>query len=220
VAESEGELPGRRPIVAMTANVLKEAVETCIEAGMDGFLPKPFARRQMIEVLARWLGTEDRIEAGALPQASATTAVVPTEAGPDAATRATADTRQAASPKIAGPAIDALVYAQLAETMGEELSTLVDDFVSSTEGMLGALADGPQRQDVKLVTRHAHTLKSSAAMVGAMALSAQARQLEAEGKAGDLSRLDQALDHLRVEFERVRCALDAAANNTVQVADV
>jgi HPt (histidine-containing phosphotransfer) domain-containing protein len=70
------------------------------------------------------------------------------------------------------------------------------------------------------VTRHAHNLKSSAAMVGAMALSAQARQLEAEGKAGDLSRLDQALDHLRVEFERVRCALDAAANNTVQVADV
>ena len=103
--------------------------------------------------------------------------------------------------------------------MGEDLATLVEDFIGSTEGMLAALADGPQREDIKLVTRHAHTLKSSAAMVGAMQLSAQARELEAEGKAGDLSRLDQALAGLRAEFDRVHCALDAA-NNMAQVADV
>ncbi|MBP6389254.1 MAG: response regulator [Flavobacteriales bacterium] len=44
-------LPGdksRTPIVAMTANVLKEEVERCKAAGMDGYVPKPFKREELI----------------------------------------------------------------------------------------------------------------------------------------------------------------------------
>lgn len=32
----------RIPIIAMTANVLKDEVERCFEAGMDDFVGKPF----------------------------------------------------------------------------------------------------------------------------------------------------------------------------------
>ncbi len=39
------------PIVAMTANVMKEEVERCTEAGMDGFIPKPFTREQLMSAL-------------------------------------------------------------------------------------------------------------------------------------------------------------------------
>ena len=35
----------------MTANVLREAVDSCRQAGMDGFVPKPFQRAQIIEEL-------------------------------------------------------------------------------------------------------------------------------------------------------------------------
>jgi PAS domain S-box-containing protein len=205
VAEAEGELPGRRPIVAMTANVLKEAVDTCMEAGMDGFLPKPFARRQMIEVLTRWLGRGGN--AGANITSTKLKEDVVVEAAPAAA-------------PVVDPAIDSDVYSQLVETMGEDIATLVEDFVGSTGEMLTALGRSPDRDDVKLVTRHAHTLKSSAAMVGAMKLSAQARQLEAQGKAGDLSGLAQALADLRLEFDRVRAALEATGNDVAQVAGV
>jgi signal transduction histidine kinase/CheY-like chemotaxis protein len=45
----------RMPILAMTANVLREAVDACREAGMDDFVPKPFLRSQMVEALSRWL---------------------------------------------------------------------------------------------------------------------------------------------------------------------
>lgn len=38
----------RTPIVAMTANVLKEEVERCKDAGMDGFVPKPFHRDDLL----------------------------------------------------------------------------------------------------------------------------------------------------------------------------
>ncbi|MBL7983083.1 MAG: response regulator [Flavobacteriales bacterium] len=45
-------LPGdkaRTPIVAMTANVLREEIEHCVEAGMDGYIPKPFTRDELMK---------------------------------------------------------------------------------------------------------------------------------------------------------------------------
>ena len=193
-AESAGALRGRRAIVAMTANVLKDAVETCMEAGMDGFLPKPFARRQMVEVLTRWLG------AGAAAETAASAAPPPVES--------------------TSAAVDCATFALLAETMGDDLGVLLDDFVDSTTQMLTALSAGPERDDIKLVTRHAHTLKSSAAMVGAQQLSGQAKRLEAEAKSGAVADLDGALARMRAEFDRVRAALAAAATASRQAASV
>jgi len=54
-AESAGLLAGRRPIISMTANVMRESVDACREAGMDDSLSKPFQRQQIVDVLARWL---------------------------------------------------------------------------------------------------------------------------------------------------------------------
>jgi CheY-like chemotaxis protein len=48
--------PGARriPIIAMTANVLPEQVESCREAGMDDHLGKPISPAKLLETLARW----------------------------------------------------------------------------------------------------------------------------------------------------------------------
>jgi CheY-like chemotaxis protein len=42
---------GRTPIVAMTANVMKDEVERCKEAGMSGSIPKPFTREELTKSL-------------------------------------------------------------------------------------------------------------------------------------------------------------------------
>ena len=39
--ENNGTLPGRLPIIALTANVSTDNEEKCKAAGMDHFLPKP-----------------------------------------------------------------------------------------------------------------------------------------------------------------------------------
>ncbi len=44
------------PIVAMTANVFKEDIESSIAAGMDGHLGKPTEFRDILEVTCRYLG--------------------------------------------------------------------------------------------------------------------------------------------------------------------
>ncbi len=203
LAEAAGELAGRRPIVAMTANVLREAVDACNLAGMDDFLPKPFTRRQIVDMLSRWLG--------GLPEMPAVAAV---------AAHARIDAATSVTPQAPAAAIDATQFAQLSDTMGEELPVLVDDFVASTAAMFHQLADPQVRADAKVVTRHVHTLKSSAAMIGAMRLSAQARDLEAKTKQGELGGLDAALAQMQPEFARVCALLERAAIDLAQATHV
>ena len=41
-------------IIAMTANVMAEDIEMCVQAGMDGFVPKPIKLDDMLSVLTKW----------------------------------------------------------------------------------------------------------------------------------------------------------------------
>jgi CheY-like chemotaxis protein len=47
------------PIVAVTANALDGDAQRCLAAGMDAYLSKPFATRELAQVLARWLAADD-----------------------------------------------------------------------------------------------------------------------------------------------------------------
>ncbi len=43
------------PIIAMTANVMQKEVDRCLEAGMDGFVPKPFKQEDLLAAIGRAL---------------------------------------------------------------------------------------------------------------------------------------------------------------------
>ena len=108
-------------------------------------------------------------------------------------------------------AIDPAVFRRLKETMEDELPTLVEDFIAETATMLADLADPVVARDAVIVTRHAHTLKSSAAMVGAQSLSALARTLEAQSAKAAFAGLGAARAAMEDEFARVRDELERFA---------
>jgi CheY-like chemotaxis protein len=63
IREKEKELTeqrcmGRTPIIAMTANVFKEDVEKCLEAGMDDHVGKPIDLPALLEKLERYLNSD------------------------------------------------------------------------------------------------------------------------------------------------------------------
>lgn len=50
---------GRRtPIVAMTANAMKEDYEACLQSGMDDFISKPILKEALLRILEKWIPLE------------------------------------------------------------------------------------------------------------------------------------------------------------------
>jgi len=106
--------------------------------------------------------------------------------------------------------LDSDVLAGLAELGDPEFfAELVDDFVHSTVSYLAALREAVSTGDCEGVHRTAHTMKSSAANMGATRFSEMCRDLEAAGREGRLGGMEEAYELLRAHYEDVAAALTA-----------
>lgn len=99
-------------------------------------------------------------------------------------------------------AIDPEVYGALAEVMADEMASLVDDFFASTNELLTQLAAAESARNLLATQLLAHSIKSSAASIGAMPLSELARALEAQAALGQFEGLSSLSAAMRREFAR------------------
>ena len=151
-------LPGYEatPILALTANAFGETRSACLAAGMNDHIAKPITPQRLCEALARWL-----------PQVAAAAAPPPPPANADIVMR------------LAG--IEGFdPSAGLAVTGDEQAYIgLLRRFVAAHEdgvpGLDTCLATGQAEQARRMV----HSLKGSAAALGAQALREQAAACEA-----------------------------------------
>ena len=163
-------LPGWEniPIIAMTAAVMPEDRVHCRAAGMVDFLAKPIDPEELAETLQRWLRPHSRDVAAVLPVSTT-----------PLATRI--------SPALAAPELPGFDWAGALRRLDGDralLERLLYAFVVEQTGTLQALDALFAAQDLSAVARWLHTLRGTAANLGAVELAAAAQQLEREVKAG------------------------------------
>jgi CheY-like chemotaxis protein len=144
------------PVLAMTASALPSDRAKCLEAGMNDFLAKPIEPETLWRELSRWIKPAQRSKAPVKPE-------------PDAPARADV-------PVIAG--LDTQAGIRLALNDQALYRRLLTSFVSSHEAFRQQLQQALHQNDLELSVRLVHTLKGSAAQIGATELASQAQTFE------------------------------------------
>jgi signal transduction histidine kinase/CheY-like chemotaxis protein/HPt (histidine-containing phosphotransfer) domain-containing protein len=176
----------RLPIVAMTANAMAGDREKCFDAGMDDYLAKPLDVAQLREVLAKWLVPgQTRTPPQALP--NPTPQPMPQQE----------------------TVLDAKVLKELRDVVEEDFPAIIRGFVGHAPTLMRELDEGLARDDVARLVRPAHSLKSSSATVGAMAVSELAKTVEHAAREGDMGAASRGVVEMRVALADALRELEA-----------
>lgn len=109
--------------------------------------------------------------------------------------------------RIALLVLRSVTIAELREEGEDFLSDLIELFLTETPARLALLATAIAEGDPRTAERAAHTLKGTAAVLGADAMQAIAAAVEMAARAGELGEVARLFDGLRTASERVRVAL-------------
>ena len=149
------------PIVALTGNVMKGDRERCLQAGCDGFLPKPVDLDELLATSRHYLGEADSEDL---------TEIIPTLAPVN-------ETDEQKTPVTRLDSAE-LIHTTL-PTDDENLCRIVSDFVERLEGRLDGIEEALQGEDFEHVRAEAHWLRGSGGTVGFQVLTDVACDLEA-----------------------------------------
>jgi two-component system sensor histidine kinase/response regulator len=197
------------PIIAMTANAMAGDREACIKAGMNDHVAKPLNVGRLFATLMKWVPAQQG-RAAAVPVVLATEPLQALTPVPPPAPAVAMD-----SPI---PVLRGVNTAAGLERIGGKPARYLDvlrRFRDSQAAVPEQIEDACGSGDVALAVRLAHTLRGTAATLGADGLAAIAGELEAALKSGDgtwRQRLGETQAQLLPLIASLRSALpDAAA---------
>lgn len=184
------------PIIAMTANAMKQDLDACLAAGMNDHITKPIDRTAMLATLRRWL-----------PRT--TTTAASTAAPPQPA---------AAPADDAPPVLEGINVADTLTRLGLGFGNLRKMLIRFADGQGKILEDlraAVTAGDETAAARHAHAIAGAAGSLGADTLRAAAKALEQAGRDGrrDLQDLLRTVnEHAATVFRSIDSLRDAPAS--------
>ncbi|MHC5858582.1 GAF domain-containing protein [Nostoc sp.] len=174
---------GHRPVViAMTANVMKEDEQTCLNAGMDDYLSKPVFKEKLAATLEHWIG------------------VISSQ-------QETIVYEQVVSTTNNGTDDLAIDWEQLHQISGNDqefelnlLQLCVEDIKPRLEIIKIAIA----HNDFEQIAREAHHLRGASANIGATAMYLAANKLEQLANDQDLRGTNNLISELEEFINRIQ----------------
>jgi signal transduction histidine kinase/DNA-binding response OmpR family regulator len=170
------------PIIALTADASKDARAKSLSAGMDDHITKPLNPQELAAALGRWLRRVDELESQAV-------------------------TAQSRPEGAAGHiALDGLRELERTGAPGL-VKKITDLFLLDTPRQLTDLRDSVQNGDSVRLVKVAHTLKGSAANLGAREMVRICAELQVLGEAENISIAPSLVADLESQFGSVRDAI-------------
>jgi PAS domain S-box-containing protein len=187
------------PILALTAMVLDEEIQKCLDSGCNGLLPKPIRQDKLVSVLAEYLEFVDQPvaddkESGAAGESAAILAGQPVEP-----VAVFSDDALDGQPTVSSEANHPITYelpAVLKSSLPDDpdFNSIVADFSDRLPDAMEVFVVALENQDLPLLRKRAHWLVGSAGTVGFEAFVAPARELEYIGD--DFQRAIELVTHL------------------------
>ena len=192
--EAVHQLP-RLPIVAMTANVMSEHRERCMQSGMDDMIHKPFTRDELHQLICRYLSNDESDESISI-QAAVTKSPESLDGSAGAV-----------------ELLDQRLCEELKSTFEPKaMDTLLTTFLTRLDERIARLNAYWQSENRHALGQEAHSLKGAAASLGCAAIAAQASQLEQ-------TALEAPMDELAIYVARL-AELQASTQQALQRASM
>jgi len=183
IRRSEARTGGHIPIVAMTAHAMKGDRESCLDAGMDGYVAKPIRTAELFATI------KEVLHKGPAQKTCATFLSIPSGQG------VCVDWDVA----LSAVGADRRILGGIVSTALTELPELLADLRT-------AVASG----NCEAIHRLGHTLKGSLDLFGARSARQPAYELETKGRNRDLADVEHLFSTLNNEVEQVLSELAMA----------
>ncbi len=160
------------PIIALTANILTDDVQTYYDVGMDDYISKPFSAKMLRNILNKWV-----------PQTKV-----------DIATD-----RRSSSSSNDRSNIDVAKIEELKKMMGNAYTELVNTYIKRSKSLKDAIINN--KNDTEKLIQEIHSLKGSSGTMGAKKLFSMCQEFEMLLQKGESVTIDDEIDKIFNELE-------------------
>ena len=156
------------PIIAITAHALAGYEAMCLAAGMNGYATKPINQKDLLALVDAWTTNKESQMTAVISPLVKDSPELPID-------------EQETN-------IDKAILDELTATLGQaQVKELVQIFLTELTSRCETIKQAIISQDLSVLSREGHTIKSSSATFGASSLQALGKELEACGYNDDLA---------------------------------